>query len=439
MKGNKLFVKSMIVTGIVGLATLMITMFIGIKWFVGKETSKENPKEQVSTEQNNSPVEVFNSNIIGVLKDIKNDEIIVYDIEKKQSVKMQIVDSTKIKDVYGKTMPISQLEIGEVLNLTYDVKEDKLIEIQTSIQSWTKTEMKNVKIDRSNRKIEIGQNNYKYTENLLIKDTEGETISIYQLKDYDTIELKGIDDVVHSIKVLKEEGYLKLEGISMREGRIEINTNRQISFENITENIPLSAGVHKIVIHMPGYEVISEEIEILPKEIFAVDLSQIAKAKTKLSVQVLDGVNDYTVKIEGKTYKKGEIIELEQGEIEVEVQAEGYMPWSRNVRLNEENMSLAVTLEPIPVVEEETPKVEESVDTNDQAVSSYNINFTTEPGSAEVFINGVSRGQTPINVELQLGTYNIEFVKEGYNNYETNIIVDNSDTQNNYYYLLQAE
>lgn len=47
--------------------------------------------------------------------------------------------------------------------------------------------------------------------------------------------------------------------------------------------------------------------------------------------------------------------------------------------------------------------------------SNENVDFSSEPVGADVYINGTLAGRTPVKIELQSkNTYTIEFKKEGY-------------------------
>jgi hypothetical protein len=47
--------------------------------------------------------------------------------------------------------------------------------------------------------------------------------------------------------------------------------------------------------------------------------------------------------------------------------------------------------------------------------ASDNVDFSSEPDGAKVYVNGVLRGTTPVELKLESKrTYNIEFKKEGY-------------------------
>ena len=47
--------------------------------------------------------------------------------------------------------------------------------------------------------------------------------------------------------------------------------------------------------------------------------------------------------------------------------------------------------------------------------SSSKVDFSSDPSGAQVYVNGVPRGTTPINLKLESKkTYTIEFKKDGY-------------------------
>ncbi len=47
--------------------------------------------------------------------------------------------------------------------------------------------------------------------------------------------------------------------------------------------------------------------------------------------------------------------------------------------------------------------------------TSENVDFSSDPSGAKVYVNGVPRGTTPLKIKLESkGTYTIEFKKEGY-------------------------
>lgn len=427
----------MIITAVIGLTTLMITMFIGVKWFLDDIKPTEKLPEKETIEKPHIP---FNSTILGVIKSIEGSSIEVFDIEKKQNVSAEVESVTQVTDAYGKPIPESALQVGEIVQLVYEPKKEQLTSISKYMQAWTKSDMKTVKIDRSNRGLMIGQNLYKYNDYTVIVNAEDEPINSHQVGDYDVLELKGIDDTVYSIKVLEAQGYLEISHLPVNEGVLEIDINRQIPIGSITTPVPIGKGIHKIVIRIPGYEPMVTEISVEAGETFTLDLSETQQAYTVLTVQVLNTGVQYTITIDGVQYAQNEQIKLPVGSYSAQVTAEGYHPWEQTIHLTEPHMNLQVALQSIAPEadkEEENSTTEDTgSSTNDQAENTHKVTISTEPTGAKVYIDGAYKGETPYKTDLDLGKYTVTLEQEGYETYETSIILDNSDTQNNYLYML---
>lgn len=429
MKGNKMFVKSMIITAIIGLTTLMIFMFIGIKYFTDQKTNI--PAMEI--EEIRKPSVPFNSIIVGVVNEISNDKISIFDIEKRQDVATSIRKSTQIHDERGKTIPLASINVGEIVEISYEPAEDNLVSIAKSGSSWRKTDLKGVAIDHAANKVKIGANTYKYTGNTLLLDKDGNKLdNIHLIGPYDTLEIVGIGEDIYSIKILGAKGFIQLDGLPTTEGRVEIDINRQINLEDATKPIPVTQGSHKVGIYLDGYEPVIKQVQVKSGTTIIVTPEGVKKSYYNLSVVVANGENQYEVQVDGKTYKPGEAIQLTKGEYQVSVMREGFEKWEQKIVI-EESRTLSVILTAIKTEAETEPS---DSPTDEVVQADYSINISTNPSDAEVYIDGELKGKTPYNTTLPLGDYHVELKKEGYENYETSLIIDNSDTQNSYLYML---
>lgn len=429
MKGNKLFVKSMIITAIIGLTTLMIFMFIGIKYFTAQKVDAATMMEEPIPVQKQSVP--FNSVILGVVNELSNDQISVFDIEKKQYVTTAIKKSTRVEDERGKAIPLAGINVGEIVEISYEPAEDNLVSITKSGQAWKKTDLRNVEIDRAASEITLGANSYEYTGNTLILDRDSNKLdNIHLVKTYDVLELTGVGTDIYSIKVLSAEGAIQLDGLPVGEGRVEIDINRQINLEEVDQPIPVTAGSHKVGIYLDGYEPIIKQVEVGSGETVVVTPTEIKKSYYDLNVVVANGENQYGVEIDGKAYKPGEVAKVTKGEHQVVITKTGFEKWEQKITV-EESRTLSVLLTAIEIV----PEVIE-IPTEEIIPAEYSINISTNPNGAEVYMDSVLMGSTPYNTTLPIGAYYVELKKEGYEDYVTSLIIDNSDTQNSYLYTL---
>lgn len=413
----------MIVTAILGSITLMATMFIGIRYFLDDVPTQQ---AQESTAIKDKPTVPFNSTILGVVKYIEEDIIHVFDIEKEQEIIATILPSTEIRDSSNRLRQKEDLQVGEIFRLVYALKDHQLKELTNHPQSWIKSDMKNMHIDLVNHQVGIGQNNYLFDEHTLVFDTEGELTTIEALGEYDVLELRGIDRNIYSIRVLHPQGYIVCEDLPALEGVLEININRQLPLANATQPIPLSVGEHKIVIRLEGYNPKVYHVTVEPGETYNLSIDDLERTMIQVHIEGIDQEVDYTIKISDQTFKKGDPIVIESGTYHVEVLAEGHKPWVRRLPFAREKEVIQVDLEPIPGWQE----------TQGATASKHQVHINTDPIGAKVYLNDQYVGMSPYVNTLAQGDYRIRLEKENYETYETQIIIDHSDSQNEYLYHL---
>lgn len=248
--------------------------------------------------------------------------------------------------------------------------------------------------------------------------------------------------------------------IPSREGRLELDINRMIPLSELTMPIEVTAGKHKVVVSIKGYNDIIEEIDVAPGEVYELSLNSVNRSYTNVNIVVANtDVEDYTININNKTYTKGEKISLPQDIYTFKITAEGYKTWSKQIVLSKPNQTIKVVLKsdkPEDEKDENTTLTDTSQGNNSSNNTSNNststsqgeenntaatgetktIDIATDPSGAKVYINGVNKGTTPYKATLTLGSYSILLEKEGYEIYNTSIILDGSDDQTGFLYVL---
>lgn len=436
MKGNKTFVTSMIITSVIALTALLIVMFIGIKYFV-KETSAPEQEQLINANQTDQE---FYITSMGTVREINEEQIIFLNLQKKEVITHKIKPTTKILDAYENTIPLESIKKGDLVDIVYQPEKDNLVCIRFTANSFAKQDMKNLKIDRSNRTISIGNKSYYYTGNTMVLDEEGNLIDMHKVNDYDVLELIGMGENIYTVKVLEREGYLHIGQLPAYEGVLEIDLNRQIPLKEDMKAIAITPGEHKVTLSVAGYEPVVTRLVIEPGKTTEYTLESIERSQTELVIQV-NNAQDYKVKVEDVLYAKDERIKVPTGKYTIEVIAEGYKKWQQEVNLQDPVMLLQVTLASI---EEETNGEEAQVEkvpssNNNSSGLDYSINISSEPSDAKVYINGEHKGSSPYKTKLPVGEHTITLKKEGYKDYETNILIDHSDDQNSYLYTLIPE
>ena len=155
----------------------------------------------------------------------------------------------------------------------------------------------------------------------------------------------------------------------------------------------------------------------------------------------------YNIKIDNTTYAKGDQISIPQGTYTVTITAENYKPWTKTITFAKENYTIKATLQsnkaedatsPGTSTDSGTSSTPSKEETNNTEATSETktIDIATDPSGAKVYINGVNKGTTPYKVTLPIGSYSVLLEKDGYEVYSTSIILDGSDDQTGFLYVL---
>ncbi|MBU3811013.1 MAG: hypothetical protein H9893_05100 [Candidatus Niameybacter stercoravium] len=201
MRGDKRFIIAVIIISSIGLTGLLMLMFKGIEYFLDTSTPPIEGKQITIDEENEE--EEFYITSIGVVREINEEEIHFLDIGRKKVRAHKIKPTTKIIDKEENAISVSEIEIGEIVDIIYQPEKESLICIKPTAKAFKKTNMTNLQIDRSNRKIEAQGQVYHYTGHTLIFNEQGELTNMHNVKDQDILELVGLEDNLYIIRVLE--------------------------------------------------------------------------------------------------------------------------------------------------------------------------------------------------------------------------------------------
>lgn len=460
-KSNKSFVIGMIATAVAGAIVLMITMFIGIKHYMGQDARDTIQESSLKKEEPLENVE-YTTTILAVVTDITEEAISAIDLDNSVEFIKTIDLTTKFADAYGRTIPVSSIGKGDVVEVVYEENRERIISINKSSKAWTKEKVNGVKVSKEGQEVKLFDRTYTYDKNIIVLDAEEKEAKIEDISAYDSVTVKGIDEKIFSIKVEKASGSIKVMNIPDRNGRLELDINKMIPLSELTMPIEVTAGKHKVVVSIKGYNDIVEEIDVAPGEVYELSLDCVDRAYTNVNIVIANAdVEDYTININNKTYAKGEKISLPQDVYTFKVTAKDYKTWTKKVALTKPNQTIKVVLQSDKPQESEGSNGDTNLANENQnnggASNTQNsstsgtageenniaatgetktIEIATDPSGAKVYINGINKGTTPYKATLTMGSYSILLEKEGYEVYSTSIILDGSDDQTGFLYVL---
>ena len=441
-RNNKEFVRNIIIISVIGLIVLMIMLFMALQAYIGKSEKQTYIKEQIDNEVLSTSIEL-NENKVILIETITKDKLIGYDIKDKNIFNKPISDTARINDAYGNVLPITQIKAGDVVEVDYQNEKNLIVAISKSVDVQSFKRISGVTVDRNTKQFNIAGTSYVYTDEIMVLNADGSVSDIGKIGPFDIVTIQILDDTVWSVIIDEASASLNMVDLPTQNGQIEIDNSRLIQFKDITEPIKLIPGEHKIVIKMDGYVTISDQLSLSSGQVYEMSLENAEIAYTIITPRISANITDYTIKISNKSYGPGDEIKLQQGQYEVEVIADGYLKWVRQVNLiSKDSYLLNVALTPI---EEESLEGESSTSatgstsstsSNEALNNSRTIVLNTDPSGAKVYINNAYSGETPYTVTLNNGSYNILFEKIGYKVYSTNILLDSSNDQSTFLYVL---
>lgn len=354
-KDNKKFVRNIIIISVISLIVLMIILFMALQSYFGKQQKKTYIEVQIQSKQFNESIPLSESRMI-LVDEINEEQIKGYDIKKNQPFNKKIVSTVKISDAYGKVLPITEIKVGDIVEVGYETDKDSIISISKSqqMESWKK--ISGVTVDKESRQIKVGGTSYSYTSQTLVLDSQGTGINMDNLGPFDIVSLQCMDQNVWSIVIEEASASIHMVDLPTHNGQIEIDNSRLIQFKDITEPIKVIPGVHKLVIKMAGYETILETLDLGSGEAYELSLEEAEVAYTVVKPYISDNVEDYKIKLGDSIYEPSDEIRLPQGEYEVEITAEGYEKWVRRVCLENEVCTLGARL---IAIKEDAEEIEE--------------------------------------------------------------------------------
>lgn len=414
-----------LVLGVMGIGILVfIIVFPLMVHYFGKN----NTVVEVDNNQNNQ------TNIIPetgkvvkkliLLKDInmQDQEIIITDLDNPESedIKLKVVNYTLIKDLYGKVMSQAELEPGQILDIKYSDNNKIISNIKLSARVEVRKGINNLKINQDTKKIEVDNRNYPYT-NKIIKTYKGEKIKFTDITEDAVVDVYLYKGKIWSINVLKYNGYLDFMNFDKFIGAdVEIDTDifNKISIEN---KITLKPGTHKVVIKRDDIEPIVKNVVIEERKTTTIDLGNVEYKRGSITFNI--NAENYKIHIEDESktinldfYEK--IVELPYGVYKVMVSNPEYKTIEKELKVFTPNSVMNINLSKL---------------NKDLAV-----NVRANKKSADVYVNGIYYGKTPISLWLKRGNYNISVKKAGFLAVTKNINL-NDKNEDMYFELLEDD
>lgn len=366
-----------------------------------EETKDQNPQTIFSEE---------NTQLTGVLQTVDYDKkmLEITDLASNESFYLTITGHTSLNDKYGKSLSLKEFSLGEIVNFSFNEK-DELTSLSQNSNVIEYKYVENVNIDATNKLIKFDNKALKYNDYLKIT-RDLEEYNIESISPLDSLNITVYNETVYSIKIQKSHGTLIFENKDfISNATVEIDTSIFKPLSEISE-INLSEGVHKVVIKENSINTFIKEVNISAYQDTVLDLKEVQIKSGLLLIN--SNVSNYTLYVNNELVLTNEPLKLPYGAYKIKIEKTGYTSFESEVLINKPQSSLDVTLESIQY--------------------AGKLTLTSTPENSEVYVDNIFVGYTPLTYKTTYGNHNILLKKNGYEDFDLkNIYISEIETSFN--------
>lgn len=395
----------------------------------------KTPDSELTTEEYN-PYEAADS-LIAVIQSIDFEEGIMtfLDIDSGKQYELLYNSGVDVRNKYDEIMSGNLLSVGQIVDITYNTKNNKLLEISIDADAWEVREISGFTFDRANHQAVILNRTYQYTSDLVIY-SDGELITDSEVCREDQLTARGYGGKLISITVDLGHGYVKLEDYDTYiGGMIEIGYDVIVP---VTEDMILTVreGNYKLKITKgtnSGYK----SIAVTRNEENTVSLKELQIAPDSVGSIYFDvSPAQARVMIDGETIDTESPIELTYGRHQIQVTAEGYDTKEGYFTVDAAYRIMTIELDASDDAEddsdsssEDETSASESTSTETSTSSSSSESATTEesvttettgntvtiekPVGAYCYLDGSYVGTVPCTFDKTVGSHVVTFSMKG--------------------------
>ncbi|MDE5965937.1 MAG: PEGA domain-containing protein [Lachnospiraceae bacterium] len=398
-------------------------------------TRRVSPTTATSEEQTEA-VQEDTESFTGTIKeiDLLLNVITFVDVRTDLEYRLDYNGGVMITNKYGDLLAISQLPVGEIVDVYYDDALGKLVNMHVNENAMRYENVKDLTVNLYEKTLKAGGENLQYTDNVVVYDGD-KLIEISALSPQDELVLRVYDGKLCSATVEAGHGYVKLVNYETYiGGMIEIGYDVIVP---VTENMVLTVkeGEYQLRITKGShtgtrYVTVTKDVET------TVDLSalQIEPDKTGAAViSVLPEEASPVIYVDGTQYEPGQEIELVYGRHIIRIIAEGYERFAAYLIIDQAYKKYEYTLQAEGTgsknttessTEQKTTEGTENTTekpgdktTENQAPStteaSENTVMVTAPVGAKLYLDGDYIGETPCSFTKTPGKHIITLTREG--------------------------
>lgn len=366
--------------------------------------------------------------------------ITFYNTTVNKSYTLSYDNATGIKSRYGEELVVGQLQVGDLVEVSFikDEKKAKNIWIDGAV-SVTEN-VTGFKLNRTARTFEMNGEQYSIDASAPVL-SEGEVLTLMDINEVDTLRIVSDDRTIRSMTITNGHGYVRLVGAERFVGGwVEFGQSiiRKVEKDML---LLIPAGAYEMFISHEG-NAGSKTVEVTANEETQVDVSEFIKEEDtsdKVGGIVFTIIpSDAVLKIDGKQTDYSGVVNLSYGIHHIEVSKDGYSTLARYIKIGQEMANISINMERAKDDEKESDDdKDETSSPDDETVSGNSAISPTDadeykvyidaPEGAELYVDGKYIGKIPTSFAKKKGTYTISVRRSGYRTRSYSLEVDDSE------------
>jgi len=357
-----------------------------------------------------TPLPINTRNMTGHITGISGSNIIMLDVATMTPRQFGFQEATGLLNRIGRDMEFEELSVGMLMDIQYDPDTNNLFTMrQTITRDVIPPDFRH---DAEANTITVGNEVFNIIGQTLVL-RRGETFPIGNISADDMVTLVVLGDTIWTIDVESARGFLQFVNFAdIIDGRVVMNPIGPgiHRFANVEDEITLPEGRYNVTVEGRNIEAYITEVTIFYGQTTIVDLSNVDMGAAVLELTVAPAGS--RVFINGELTSTHSALEFEFGEsVSIRVERDGFYTEERTATMDTAIVSIHIALQ------EETPAPEMGT-----------LSVHTMPAGAQIFINGVMMGHSPIFItDLEVGVYDILAIAGGFYEYATAVLVNPGD------------
>ena len=420
---------------IIMVLALLITGCTSQAYNIGMAKDKEN--NVVDTGFSVSTVGSYDSADTAVVMavDQENSCVVFMNMDTGKQYTLYYDGTTYVTDKYDGPMTISQIRVGDVVDVNFLKGKRQIASIKESPSAWVYESIDNYDLGGMNKTASIGSSTYFLPDEAVIL-SEGRRVEVMDVVAQDLVTIRGIDREIYSVNVERGHGYLRLRNEqALLGGWIEVGNTviRRIS-EDMLLVVP--EGSYQVALSNGGVSS-TKEIVIERDRETVLDVGDIEIVQDKTG-RILFSVTpaNAEVTIDGNVTDTSSAVELPYGIHQVHLEAEGYDSLTKYIQVGSEYAKISFVLEEkkedtssvsentvgdppqysdVPELET-TPVEDPSVSENTISPTTSNKVYIDSPKGVEVYVDDYYVGVAPVSFKKNIGKHTVTLRKTGYKN-----------------------